>query len=378
LQSQPELEQFSSTVEKIYDAALDPHAWSMALRQIADLVGADGASIGFADLDKVNMGATTLHSIGFSEFYNNAMGEYGQVWALQTGLPFWQVGEVRHLPDILPNEELINGRFHREILSKENHFDYIGMLAVKDGPRFAPFTLTTKFETGIFNHRSVELARLLSSHICKSAKIGYALELKALQVNKLEATLDNLSSGIYLVHRDGRIVFMNKSAEQQITRGIGLNIVNNRITPKNSTAAAQLVQAMASEQEIGSSPVSIALPDDNGGMLATILRLDKGVRQNLASGSNPALFAIFVQNPEIASPIPGEAFAKLYGLTNAELRITLALAPGLGPQGAADILGLSVTTVKSHLQHIFTKTGTNKQADLMQLLTRASAPVLPQ
>ena len=109
-----------------------------------------------------------------------------------------------------------------------------------------------------------------------------------------------------------------------------------------------------------------------------MLPLENGERQNISGLSAPAAFAIFVQDPAFVPPALGEAFAQLYGLTASELRVFLAMAPSFSPQEAADNLGLSVTTVKSHLQHIFTKTGTNKQGDLMQLFMRASAPVAAQ
>jgi DNA-binding CsgD family transcriptional regulator/PAS domain-containing protein len=375
LESNSELEQFSTVVEKVYDATLDQNLWTVALEDIADLVGADCAGIHFADMEKISMGPTNFHTIGFTESFNQKIFEYAQVWALQSGLPYWVVGDVHHLPDIMPHEELINGRFYKEVLSKEDQDDYMGMLAVKDGSRIVPVTLATERATGAFLPRGIELMRMLSSHICKAAKISYALELKSLKIDLLENTLDSLSTAIYLVHHDGRVVFMNQAAEKQVRRGIGLKIINDRVTPNDSAAAVQFLDRMSRESEDEASPVSIALPDENGGLLATILRLDKGLRQNFAKGANPALFAIFVQNPEVALPVPGAGFAKLYGLSNAELRITLAMAPGLGPQDAADTLGLSLSTVKTHLQNIFAKTGTSKQADLMQLLMRATAPL---
>jgi DNA-binding CsgD family transcriptional regulator len=184
--------------------------------------------------------------------------------------------------------------------------------------------------------------------------------------------LDKMNAGIYLVRPDGRVLFMNQVAERQIKQRRGIVIEKNRLMPKDSAAEAHFYQSLGAENESGSTTVSIALPDENGGLLATVLRLDRGQRQNLNAGS---VFAVFVQNPEVAPPIPAEAFATLFGLTPAEHRILLAMAPGLGPQDAADILGLGLSTVKTHLQNIFSKTNTNKQSDLMQLLVRASAPV---
>ena len=85
--------------------------------------------------------------------------------------------------------------------------------------------------------------------------------------------------------------------------------------------------------------------------------------------------AIFVQDPIVVPPFPGEAFAKLYGLTGSELRVLLAMAPGLSVKEAADVLGIGETTVKTHLQHIYEKTGTSKQTALMHLFMSHRPPV---
>jgi DNA-binding NarL/FixJ family response regulator len=76
-----------------------------------------------------------------------------------------------------------------------------------------------------------------------------------------------------------------------------------------------------------------------------------------------------------APPFQGEAFAKLYGLTGGELRVLLAMAPGLAVKEATEVLGIGETTAKTHLQRIYTKTGTSKQTELMQLFRSAAPPV---
>ena len=73
--------------------------------------------------------------------------------------------------------------------------------------------------------------------------------------------------------------------------------------------------------------------------------------------------------------IPGEAFARLYSLTGGELRVLLALAQGLGAKEAADMLGIGEPTVRTHLQRLFSKTGTSRQAELLQLLQSSAPPV---
>ena len=41
---------------------------------------------------------------------------------------------------------------------------------------------------------------------------------------------------------------------------------------------------------------------------------------------------------------------------------------------AADLLGTSKSTVKRHLEHLFAKTGTKRQADLVRLIAGFESP----
>ncbi len=145
---------------------------------------------------------------------------------------------------------------------------------------------------------------------------------------------------------------------------------NARIAMGNAIA-----EAITDEGETPASGMTLALPDREGaGLVASILPLGRGERRNVC-GAFAAMAAIFVQDPFVVPPFPGEAFAKLYGLTGGELRVLLAMAPGLGVKEAAEMLGISEATVRTHVQHIYDKTGTSKQTELMHLFMSATPPV---
>jgi DNA-binding CsgD family transcriptional regulator len=56
------------------------------------------------------------------------------------------------------------------------------------------------------------------------------------------------------------------------------------------------------------------------------------------------------------------------------LRVLLAIARGVSANEAADMLGISEATVRTHLQRMFSKTGTSRQADLLRLLQSSAPP----
>jgi DNA-binding CsgD family transcriptional regulator len=70
-----------------------------------------------------------------------------------------------------------------------------------------------------------------------------------------------------------------------------------------------------------------------------------------------------------------EAFAELYGLTASEQKVLGHITRGQAPQETADELGIGIATVKTHLLKIFAKTSTGRQADLIRLFERSTAPL---
>ncbi len=77
---------------------------------------------------------------------------------------------------------------------------------------------------------------------------------------------------------------------------------------------------------------------------------------------------MFVVDPDSAPRIAHDQLRNLYRLTPAEAAVALAIARGAGLQAVADELEISLTTARTHLQHVFEKTETRRQAELVRLI----------
>jgi DNA-binding CsgD family transcriptional regulator len=75
-------------------------------------------------------------------------------------------------------------------------------------------------------------------------------------------------------------------------------------------------------------------------------------------------------------PTALEAIAQHFQLTPAELRVLVAIVEVGGVPEVAAVLGISETTVKTHLQRLFEKTGTHRQADLVMRVAAYSNPLV--
>ena len=67
-----------------------------------------------------------------------------------------------------------------------------------------------------------------------------------------------------------------------------------------------------------------------------------------------------------------EVLRRIYGLTRAESQVAMRVLNGDGLAPIAEELSVSLTTVRTHLQRIFDKTGTHRQAELVRLLLTVS------
>jgi len=367
----------SDTIGAIYDCALDPQSWRDAIRRIGDLCESGAGGMCVHDLRNVE--DVHLFEIGYTKEFSQLVQKHYQQSPFATASIVHEVGDVLTLATICPEDDKwFESRFYRDVMKPYGVLDYIGINALRTRGRVASVHGTRTRPAPSYAQREICIFKLLSPHICRTLAISDALDIRTLNSQMLEATLDALVAGVYLVARDGRVVYMNAAAAQQIKTGNALRIVNNRLLASDLQARQALARATdetASETLDGESGGhSLSIPDPQGdGYVATLLRLDRGSRQSIMAPF-AASVAVFVQEPARVPMMPGEAFAKLYRLTGGELRVLLLLAQGLRGKEAADMLGISEPTVRTHLQNIFSKTGTSRQTDVLRLLQSATPP----
>ena len=372
------LETFSKVVESIYDCALEPARWHETVGMIVKLLGSNACTLAVHDMENYRDSAT--FTVGIAAHYVKlAEREYASMNPYPGPIQLLPVGTVATSAMLIPDHELWESKFYQDILKPLKVCDVAGFSVLKTGRRIGALSVNRVETQGRYGDTEIRLLTLLAPHICRPVAISDVLNLKTVRSEALEATLDALASGVFMTDREGRVIYMNRAAEHQVKTGNALRIVNNRLSQVDRVAHKALAKAIAEatvdETEPPTSGITIALPaGQDAGLVATILPLNRGERRSFC-GTFAATAAIFVQDPVVVPPLPGETFAKLYGLSGSELRVLLAMSPGLSVKAAAEILGIGDTTAKTHLQNIYAKTGTSKQTELMNLFMSSAPPV---
>lgn len=195
-----------------------------------------------------------------------------------------------------------------------------------------------------------------------------ALERSESKSAALGEVLERLSSAVLFVDRGGRLVHANEAAARTLAVSDVLNWSGGKPRPRDERAAAHLDAILASARRgqvpPGCCALSVLHRTQNGErMTVQILPLSAGGRRHL---TGPCAAAIIVSQQTWDLPQRLQSAARLYAFTPAEARVVGELLNGCTVSGAARALGIKEATVKTHLQHVFDKTGTRRQVDLAQ------------
>ena len=197
----------------------------------------------------------------------------------------------------------------------------------------------------------------------------------------LEEIFDRLAAGIFLVQRDACIVHANASGRAILAHGDVVRDSNGKLSATEPDADRALRRAFASvrnrDEAAGRRGMAISLSALSGvRFVAHVLRLRAGnfsPRIRAARVSTP-LVVVSLRKATLDLASSANALVSHYRLTAAELRVSMAIAEVGGVPEVAQLLGICETTVKTHLQHVFDKTGTNRQADLVKLVAGFVCP----
>lgn len=208
-------------------------------------------------------------------------------------------------------------------------------------------------------------------------KLREELILLHARLNLMTGVLDRLPIGIILLNDSGQLVEMNEPAKHLLSKRDGLLIQNHRLQarlPKESAAIDALIAktTMTVEGESASQGHSFLVHRCSGKRPYELL-IGPLHKQPDDLGSHRCLVCIFICDPELDCDSLGERLTQLYELTKAETDITLLLIRGFDSKSICQRLDIHRETVKTHLKHIFRKTGTHRQSEVVSTILQGSA-----
>jgi DNA-binding CsgD family transcriptional regulator len=370
----------SLLIGDIYDTTLDPARWTEVLEKIAGYM--QGTAAGLVS-EEFGDGAVSFHySWGTDPEYTKLYQEkYAKLnpSIVPVALSV-KPGEVCSLSTAIPYDEYLESRLYKEWVKPQDYGDVTTVLIEKSARSFAHLAVLHRGRDSPVDEDARKRMRLLAPHICRAVAISKIVELSKFETAMLADTIDSLAAGVFLLQDNGRLAHANASGKAILKEGRVLQHANGAIQAVDLQARSRLHQAIANATEgdvgLGGRGIAIPLESDNGERyVAHVLSLISGARRETGRLYR-ATVAMFVHKATLHRPTLIEAIATQFKLTPSEVRVLFAIIEVGGAPQVANVLGISLDTVKTHLKRVFAKTGTNRQVDLVNLVVGYTNPLI--
>ena len=362
-----EAAELSAVVGDIYDAAIDPTLWSQALASICAFVGGSSAALLWHDSALERSEALHLHNVD-PHFLRLYFEKYLPLNPMFPAATFVDEGVVVADEDIMPRAELNKTRFYKEWIKPQGT---LGALSVNLEKGVVRTSMINVRMTVPLKDKMRRRLSLLVPHLQRAVTIGRLFDQGKAAEQALTETLDHVEAAVFLVDAKADIAFTNDAAKKMLGEATLVRKERNALraaAPEaNRTLRSLFAAAGKGDASIGVRGGAVPL---NGASsepwFAYVLPLTSG-RRRRAGDRYAAVAAVFIRKtmPNALSPL--EEIAKLYKLTAGEVRVFGALLKVSGAKAIAQMLGVSQSTVRTHLHNLFLKTKARRQSDLVKL-----------
>lgn len=176
--------------------------------------------------------------------------------------------------------------------------------------------------------------------------------------------LDCLPLPLLIVDREARILHATPAGAALLQDGRRLRLDPLRRCCAASAATTFVLRGKIAEAMTARRHCCLILPSDDGAALAACV-IPLGCNGAIGAASAAA---ILVSDPERSCRAPEGLLVDLYGLTPAEAHLAICLCNGQRLEDVASAKGVTIHTMRSHLQQTFAKMEVTRQPDLVRVI----------
>lgn len=368
-----DLQDYSQLLLRLYEGAIDPGRW----REFLELVGRRM---------KANYATLVLRSPAIGEsglLYS--WGARSEGTAAYTGHyfaldPFVHLpeGRVVTLHEFVGREQLEASEFYRDYMQPVDAIYNLGVDLHEPGQHCMRFRVCRSARTGEFDEAARRFCELLVPHLRVAIRAHAELDRIRTERSIYADAMADLMLATIILDEDGRVVHTNALARQILDQHKGIALENATLVFENREHAKRYEAAFARALEAGRTGSSgiveaIRVRGAHGeGQLGMIIRPGWPRKRDSDSPVTGSV-AVFLSSDAATHDTSTASVRKLFGLTEKEARLALALADGRTIQESAVELGMSLHTARTHLRAIYAKTGLDRQAKLVRAILRSVA-----
>ncbi|TRW82779.1 helix-turn-helix transcriptional regulator [Mycolicibacterium sp. 018/SC-01/001] len=352
------VEQFSHIVTAVHDAALTPTRWVDALELVRTAMGATASGLISGGQGYRDVRHCSVPDAPAMQAYEAYFRPLDYVLDAVDASPLGLVHSGQSLVALNPRSE-----FHADWMRPYEMDDGV-FVRVGDGPRPCSFLVAApRRSTPFASGDTIRTVNALVPHLQHALRTHRALSELQDQAARAGQPADSFTAPAMVVAADMTVTYANPAAEAMLRSNSALSILGGRLRAGPPAADVELRRAVTNAAQVAGTRTSDAVPVRHCGstrpLIVHVL--------SLGATDRPSVLLVVV-DPDTRPEPTKSLLCRVFSLTNAEAEVALLIGRGESLAMIADGLSLSLATVKTHLQHVYGKTDTHRQAELVRLL----------
>ena len=363
----PQFEAFDDLIVDFHEAALCPELWRQTLQKTADFFkvtgtcllswpGAPDGAIWSSSLDEV-----------MEPFFKE--GWYAENIRLQRAEKFREISPLLTESDLFTPEELDKLPFNAEFINAHGFRWAAGAFIASVGTTHAALSLERRASEEPFSKHELKALRAFLPHMSQAGQV--AIRLAQVHSEGMLSAIENVGCAAVLIDFLGKVQRFNKPAERYI--GSLLQITGGQLTAphkESDDALQRLIARLLQPSQIERTPELMAVLARPGRYPVLVYGMPI-VRKARDIFQFSKAILVLVDPDKHLTP-PELALQRGFNLTQAEIRLALAMAQGITVSEYADAHNVTIGTARVQLKSVMKKTGTHRQAEFVSLLARLS------
>jgi DNA-binding CsgD family transcriptional regulator len=354
-------------LDQLYGAALHGGDWAPALERCLELFGASEVSFAWSGAGADGIGVQATGRVvnesarkQYSDYYHALDPKIRLLRDAGVGFLF---NDAAHFDELF----VATSAFYQEYTVPLGNRHTLDLFAGVDAGRNLYLAAMRTARQGPFQAADERLIRSLGPHFSRAFAFGRRLDTARRLAAYAESVLDTLGFGVVALDEVGQAVLVNAAAHRAFADG-ALSLRHGRIAAA-VPAADRRLQALIARAVQGwpASASVVGIPraaDCDWIVWVTPLPPARPLARSDAPG-----VLVLIGDPLRRAALGRSVLFDLFGLTEAEADLALALARGGTLAGFATQRGVKLSTVRSQLLAVLEKTGVHRQVDLVRMLT---------
>lgn len=360
-----------SLVGTLYDVSLGECDWQLPLQTLAETLGAENshllaypteggqASVSIAWGIPQSMQVTYAAHYGAIDPRRLKVAELaeGQWWACHQHITAHSVTRCEFYQDYLIPNDL---RF------------LLGVRLTQHAGQNVFLGLHRRPDQTPFGADEIEQLTGLTSHLQRAVKLWLSTEALREQAVIGRQGLEALEYGVLALDSRHQLLFTNRMGEALLRKQELLTLKQRRLCATATRDDERLTLALRVCQSTRQAQ-SLRLGQTQGTRHCIVSILALPESSHLTQQLYGASLLVLINHSEHRRTLGVKPLMHTFGLSAAEARLANALARGASLQSYADEVELSQATVKTQLQAVLRKTGTQRQVDLVRQIVQLPA-----